>query len=160
MKTSKATLVFCLAAVQLAVVAGCQKKDPKPSVKINNSSWQVEIAETRAKRYRGMSGRIEVGEDEGMLFVYPDSRVRDYCMRGCLVPLDIAFIDENLKVIKTYTMQPEPGQVGKMQYSSETPAKYVFEAAGGAFAAAEVQEGQVVIFSKDMPDATKAEPGP
>ena len=71
--------------------------------------FRVELAITNAERRRGMAGREHIGRNEGMLFVFNDARVRSFWMKGCLIPLDILFIDPGGRVVQTHTMPaPEP----------------------------------------------------
>ena len=96
----------------------------------------------------------------GRLFMYPKSAPRAYCMRGCLIPLDIAFIDSELRIVKIYTMAPEPDRVGRVAYSSQTDAQYVLEVSAGGFARKGVVVGATVEFLGNIPHATKADAGP
>jgi hypothetical protein len=158
-KTWRAALV---AAMMLA--AGCDKpqSQPQPSaaVTIRGQSWQVELATTAEQRYRGLSDREDLPAGRGMLFIYPQPQILDFCMRLCLIPLDIAFIGPDMRVVKIYTMEVEPYGRDTRLYSSEAPAQYALEVPKGALAAAGVRVGDKVEFSSDMPSAAKAEPGP
>lgn len=155
-------LLLLVAAMMLA--AGCDKPQsgPQPSysVTVRGRSWQVELATTAEQRYRGMSDRKDLPAGRGMLFIYPRPGILDFCMRQCLIPLDIAFIGPDMRVVKIYTMEIEPYGLDSRLYSSEVPAQYALEVPKGALAAAGVRVGDKVDFSSDMPSATKAEPGP
>ncbi|MHC4295596.1 MAG: DUF192 domain-containing protein, partial [Planctomycetota bacterium] len=84
---------------------GCRKTLDPPRVTINNKTWYVECVRTVEGRFRGLSGRSYLGEDSGMLFIFGDSRVRTFCMRRCVIDLDIAFIDPNHRVVAIHTMR-------------------------------------------------------
>lgn len=145
----------------LCASAACQSTPaPKtyPSVTIHGRTWPVEVAETSKKRYQGLSGRTNLSPRTGMLFIFPQPRVLDFCMRGCPKAIDIAFIDAGRKVVKIHTMQPEPDLGEGRGYSSVVPAQYALETAGGALFAAGVKVGDTVTFSADVPEAAKAEP--
>lgn len=151
------------AAVLLAGVAivGCRREPPPPPrVEINGRVWTVEPVTTNEERIRGLGGREHLGDDEGMLFIYPDARHRAFCMRDCLIPLDIAFIGSDLTVVRTDTMAVEPDRKGRRWYPSGAPAQYVLEVRAGALEAAGVKAGDRVTFHGDVPDAAKAEDGP
>ena len=152
------------AALLALVCAGCREpKTPTPQppqVEINGRRWDVEIADTDRLRSVGLSYRTHLAPRAGMLFVFPAPAVMDFCMRACEIPLDIAFIDSDLRVVKTYTMAVEPDRVGKVRYNSVKPVQFVLEVNAGQFADAGVQAGQQVRLLGDMPDPAKAEPRP
>lgn len=140
--------------------AGCEKPQPSATVTVRGQSWQVELAITADQRYQGLSDRKDLPAGRGMLFIYPQPRVMDFCMRQCLIPLDIAFIGPDMRVLKTCTMEVEPYGFDTKLYSSVVPAQYALEVPKGALSAGGVQVGDKVEFSSNMPPAAKAEPGP
>ena len=148
---------LCLAAA----IAGCRGTDnDSPRVRIGSAIWDVDLAVNDDQRYRGLAGRAYIGEGVGMLFMYPKAGPRRYCMRGCLIPLDIAFIDSDLRIVKIYTMAAEHDRRGLVTYSSHVPAQYVLEVSAGAFSRHGVVEGAKVVFLGNIPPATKADAGP
>jgi len=149
-----------LAWAALTGASGCRREREAPYVTINSHRWFVDLAMTPAQRYRGLSGRGELRNDTGMLFIYPRAKVRDFCMRGCRFPLDIAFLDADRRVVQTHTMRVEPGLTGEVRYSSVVPAQYVLEVSAGALRSAGATPGTVVHFSRGVPPPAKAEPGP
>jgi uncharacterized membrane protein (UPF0127 family) len=94
-----------------------------------------------------MSGRQDVPPGTGMLFIFRDSQPRAFVMRGCLVPLDIAFIDEGLRIVAIHTMAVEPDGAGQKKYRSLKPAMYALEVAAGELSAAGVTVGDTATFS-------------
>lgn len=161
MKTPlRAMMLLAGLLVAVGIPSGCSKEDrpESPRVRINGTEWLVDVAATPSRRYRGLSGRPQVASGTGMLFIFPDADVREFCMRGCLVPLDIAFLDEDLCVVKTHTMQVEPDLAGRETYSSEKPAQYALEVPAGELSAAGVRAGDQAELLGDIPDAAKADP--
>jgi uncharacterized membrane protein (UPF0127 family) len=155
--------VGCVITTALAAAgSGCEgpAAAPAPRVTINGRSWRVEVATTSDGRYRGLSDRESLDANAGMLFVYPTPDVLDFCMRQCLIPLDIAFIDADLRVVKTWTMAVEPYGFARRTYSSVVPAQYALEVNAGSLAAAGVKVGDKVEFSSNVPPAAKAQADP
>jgi len=148
------------AAISLAgFLCGCSsppKPAPTGSVKIAGRTWKVEIADTRARRYQGLSDRPNVPSGTGMIFVYPRAQVLAFCMRQCLVPLDIAFLDAQGTVVATRTMRVEPYGQEVESYSSVEPAQYALELAAGELERAGVKRGDRAEFFS-IPDPNKAE---
>lgn len=139
-------VALCLALA--GAPAGCDKKArPRQTVTINSRRWLVDLAVTDEQRYRGLSGRAELGDDVGMLFVYPADQVLEFCMRGCLIDLDIAFISSDMRVVRVHTMTVEPDLAGLTTYSSEVPVRYALEVSAGSLARAGVGVGAEVTFS-------------
>ncbi|MBR9906694.1 MAG: DUF192 domain-containing protein [Gammaproteobacteria bacterium] len=70
----------------------------------------VEIADTFELRQRGLMMREQLGEHEGMWFTYNQERpgYAGFWMFRTLIPLDIAFIDNDMKIVKIITMEPCP----------------------------------------------------
>ncbi len=59
------------------------------------ASVHVKIADTRDKRYVGLSETDSLATDEGMLFVHDEADTQDYVMRNMSFDLDIIFIDSD-----------------------------------------------------------------
>jgi len=69
----------------------------------------AEVVTTPRQMERGLSGRKQIGDDEGMLFVFPGVRNPDttqFNMGRMLFPLDIAFIDQDGVVVGIITVPP------------------------------------------------------
>jgi len=161
----RATLLSVTVAIMLSWGCGKPRRPASPTqyaggVTIRGRTWQVELADTAELRYRGLSDRRELPEGAGMLFVYPAPQPMTFCMRKCLIPLDIAFIGSDLRVVNMCTMEVEPYGLDTRTYHSSAPAQFALEVPRGALAAAGVQVGDRVEFSSDIPPAAKAEPGP
>jgi len=151
--------LICLLAGFTGCSSTAQEADP-PRVRIGSAVWKVELATTGQQRYTGMGSRAYLGPVDGMLFIYPDAAPRAYCMRDCVISLDIAFIDSDMKILKIYTMPAEIGRAGTVAYQSYKPAQYVLEVAGGMLRRNGVVEGLKVELLGKIPHAAKSEPGP
>lgn len=102
----------------------------------------VEIADTRALRERGLMNRDELPDDYGMLFVYPDERIRSFWMRNTRIPLDIAFIDRNGSIINIEQMRPQTDE----NTISAGPVMYALEMNQDWFASNDVEPGDRLEF--------------
>ncbi len=116
-------------------------------VEVNGKIIDAEIADTSYKRTRGLSGRKELGKACGMLFIFPATDKRSFWMKGCLLDIDIAYIDNNRIIKEIYTMKKEPAGVSDnllKAYTSESSSiMYVLEMNAGWF-----EESKVTIGSK------------
>lgn len=85
----------------------------------------AEVARTPEEREQGLMYRENLPEGQGMLFVFPDSQVRSFWMKNTFIPLDIAYLDENLRVVDVQAMQPETEEThpsaGAAMFALEVP---------------------------------------
>ena len=152
---SENTLRLLTFAACVALLHGCESRGPSPAaVTIRGRTWQVELATTPQERYQGLSGRLYLPEDRGMLFAHPRQEVLEYCMRGCHIPLDIAFIDSSGHVVAMHTMAVEDDLVGRTVYGSGAAARYALELAAGSLERAGVRIGDKALFSGHIPSGS------
>jgi uncharacterized membrane protein (UPF0127 family) len=90
--------------------AGSERKAPvRHRIMVGEHPARVRLAVSSEERLQGLQGVPKLAEDEGMLFVYPQDREHlGFWMKGCLVALDIAFLDARGRVLNVVTLQP-PG---------------------------------------------------
>ena len=69
---------------------------------------RVEVASTPAQRQRGLMQRAALAPDAGMLFRFdpPAPAGQGFYMYRTLIPLDIAFLDEDGRILALRTMTP------------------------------------------------------
>ena len=66
----------------------------------------MEVARSPSRRERGLMYREEMPEDEGMLFVFGGSVRNPFWMRNTRIPLSIAFLARDGRVIEVREMSP------------------------------------------------------
>jgi uncharacterized protein len=86
---------------------------------------RVEVADDLAEQAKGLMDRTTLGENRGMLFVYPDERELSFWMKNTLIPLSIAFIDSEGRIIDIQDMKPLDDE--PPNYVSAKPAQYALE---------------------------------
>lgn len=101
------------------------------SLKIGENIFQVEVAYGDEKKYQGLSERSSLGENQGMLFIFPDQGQYSFVMRDMKFDLDFIFIkdDEVVEVIKNIPSDFRGSLSGKSFYESviEVPAGWTDE---------------------------------
>jgi uncharacterized membrane protein (UPF0127 family) len=94
---------------------------------------QVEIARTERERARGLMHRISLPDGEGMLFVFERDQILSFWMKDTLIPLSIAFISYDGRILEIYDMKPRdlaPVHSSRsVRYALEVPQGW-FERAG------------------------------
>lgn len=71
----------------------------------NGKTIRVRLALTEIERMRGLMGCRELGENEGMLFVYPTSEARAFWMKNVPIDLDIGYFDAAGTLLEVYAMR-------------------------------------------------------
>jgi uncharacterized membrane protein (UPF0127 family) len=113
-----------------------------------------EVASTFALRAAGLSGRAAVPPGTGMLFLYSEADTRGFWMKGCLVPLDIAYVRDDGVVVDVGRLEAPPRGVDDdalPRFRSTQPVRVVFEAAAGEFARLGVVPGVTLRLPDGLP---------
>jgi uncharacterized membrane protein (UPF0127 family) len=101
---------------------------------------RVEIADSDAERARGLMERTALAEDRGMLFVFEEERRRSFWMKNTLIPLSIAYIDAERRIVDIQDMEP----LDETSHPSAGPAQYALEVNQGFFEENGVEVGDTV----------------
>ena len=114
------------------------------------SDFLVELALTADEQIQGLSGRLVLETDTGMLFVYEMQRKHTFWMPDMHFPLDIVWIGSDCTVadVTLNALPPEPGQPNQdlPLYSPESPVQYVLEINAGEAEAKGIKAGVGVGF--------------
>ena len=130
-------LVVALLAVPLLVVGvGCKPKvvgramaGDFIALKVKDRTIQAEVACDDLSRLTGCMGRDRLGENQGMIFVYPRPDFLSFWMRNTSIPLSIAFLDDGGKILQIEDMQPHD----ETRTVSTTRVRYALEVNQGWF---------------------------
>jgi uncharacterized protein len=114
--------------------AGSARSPRLPTVTIDASSGEevkvrVEIADNLLGRVIGLRNRESLPENRGMLFVYTEEDQRSFVMDDTVIPLSIAFMDSDGRIIDIQDMEP----LADRSYVSAEPAQYALEVNQGFF---------------------------
>ena len=121
--------------------------DGVKSIQVGNTILtNIEIANTPAKKEQGLSGRTEIGENYGMLFVFDKADTYAFWMKEMLVPIDIIWLNENFKVVGLKS-RALPGSYPET-YKPEQAAKYVLEVKAGIIEKEALKVGQELVISR------------
>ena len=113
---------------------------PTMKLTVGATDITVEIAATEAHRQIGLMNRFSLPPDHGMLFVFEDVRPLSFWMRNTYVPLSIAFIDAQGRILNIEDMAPRD----ERSTWSKGPALYALEMRKGWFAQKGIGPGTVV----------------
>ena len=115
---------------------------PTVQLQVGGVPLSTEIASSGEQRYMGLSFREGLGENAGMLFVYPEERSLTFTMRNTRIPLSIAFITDDLVIGEILDMNVGPGQL----FHSAQPARYALEVNQGWFERNGVEPGDAITM--------------
>lgn len=73
---------------------------------INNKHYNIQIARTLKQRQIGLMGRNILNSGEGMLLLFPNRGYHGIWMKNMLIPLTVAWLDENFRVIDVKKISP------------------------------------------------------
>ncbi len=76
-----------------------QVEFPRGVIKVNDIPLEVQIADTKPTRVRGLMFQDELPFDQGMLFVFPESGLHSLWMLNMQFPLDMIWFDSDGAVI-------------------------------------------------------------
>ena len=113
---------------------------------INDVCFEVEIVSTPEEKAKGLMFREKLEENEGVLFTWEEEGTYSFWMKNTLIPLDIIWIDEGLKIVYVLENIPpcesDPCQV----YTPGNKAKYVLEINAGISEEKLIDIGKKVSF--------------
>jgi len=121
---------------------------PTTKLTIGTQVLTAEIAATDETRQTGLMHRFSLPPDHGMLFVHDAPRMLSFWMRNTYVPLSIAFIDTQGRIINIEDMAPHDERTKW----STAPALYALEMKKGWFAQKGIGPGAEV---KGLPPAVQ-----
>ena len=115
-------------------------KLPTLSLKVDGQVIRVEVARREVDRRQGLMYRTTLGKNEGMLFVYAKPMRLCMWMKNTPLPLSVAFIDAQGKIVNIADMQPHTLQA----HCAARPVPYALEMRQGWFCQKAISAGSVV----------------
>jgi len=142
------TLAFPAVAQLTAERVAPQPKLPQVTLQAGMHVIRAEVAADATTRMRGLMMRESLGPNEGMLFVFPDKAGHCFWMKNTLIPLSIAFIEDDGSIVNIADMNP----MAEDSHCAARPVRYALEMEQGWFAKRGLQAGSRLA----APDVFKA----
>jgi uncharacterized membrane protein (UPF0127 family) len=98
---------------------------------------RAEVAADMASRSRGLMFRKSLAQNAGMVFVFDEASQHCMWMKNTLIPLSVAFLDDNGTIINIENMAPQTEDT----HCAARPARYALEMDRGWFAARGIKPG-------------------
>jgi len=108
---------------------------PRGTIKVDDKVLEVQIADTEARRVRGLMFQNQLPYDQGMIFVFNESGIYSLWMLNMQFSLDMIWFDENGNVVHIeQNIPPCKSATEIMACQSIVPsgeAKYILEVTSG-----------------------------
>jgi len=145
---SRAVALCLLAIAHFANAAGAANTGlPAAALAIGEHKLTAEIARAPEQRAVGLMNRFSLRPDHGMLFVFERAEPQAFWMKNTFIPLSIAFIAADGRIVNIEDMQPQTED----PHWSKGPVPYALEMRRGWFAERGIGPGAMV---KGMPAST------
>lgn len=125
--------------VLLALAALPALAQQLPVVQLNAGMYLIraEVVSDYATRARGLMYRKSLAQNAGMLFIFDDRAIQCMWMKNTLIPLSVAFIDDQGTIVNIADMEPR----SEASHCAAQPVRYALEMNRGWFAARGIKPG-------------------
>jgi uncharacterized membrane protein (UPF0127 family) len=144
---ARAVAVLALFSAALPCAAQRNEALPVATIKVGSHALRVEVASTPEQVTRGLMFREKLGRNDGMLFVYWESSYLSMWMKNTLIPLSVAFLDAEGRILNIADMAPQTLD----SHMSAGPARYAVETNQGWFAERGIKPGDRVTGIPKVP---------
>lgn len=139
-RSALAAIVLALTLPAAAQDAAAGKPLPVMTVRIAGHALRTEVASTPEQRARGLMFREKLGRNDGMLFLFDEPAYHTIWMKNTLIPLSVAFLDGEGRILNIEDMQPKTLDA----HVAQGPAHYAIETNLGWFAERRIKPGDKV----------------
>lgn len=96
---------------------------------LGDSTITADVVDTEALREQGLSGRAQLSDEEGMLFVFQEDGRPAFWMKDMLISIDMIWLSSDKKVV--YIAQNATPQSYPASFYPSTDSRYVLEVPSG-----------------------------
>ncbi|MGE5453141.1 MAG: DUF192 domain-containing protein [Acidobacteriota bacterium] len=125
---------------QASEPAGKPQQLPTTTLGASFYNIKAEVAQTERQREIGLMYRTTMGPNEGMIFVFERPGQQCFWMKNTLIPLSVAFLDDEGTVVNVDEMKAETED----PHCSTKPVRYVLEMNKGWFSKRGIKEGSKI----------------
>lgn len=142
------TILLVLGALS---VSGCTAS-PEHWVELKGERFAVEVALTEPARQQGLMHRERLPAQQGMLFVFEREQPLAFWMKNTLIPLDILYFDDKLRLVSVARAVPPCKSARCPSYPSAGPAIFTLELNAGEARRLGVRRGDVLVLGPGIPE--------
>jgi len=140
-----AIVIIVLFGLIYLLYPGATQKNGIDSVAINGSIFSVDVADTIKETALGLSGRENLLEDTGMLFIFKSPQNYPFWMKDMNFPIDIMWIGEDFEIV--YIKEDAKPESFPEIFTPDIEALYVLEVNAGVVADKNIKIGDKVFFN-------------
>ena len=126
-----------IATALLAASAAAHAELPVVQLSAGMHLIKAEVAADFSTRAQGLMYRKSLPPNGGMLFIFDDASIQCMWMKNTLIPLSVAFLDEQGTILNIEDMQPQTEE----SHCARGPAPLALEMARGWFAQRGIKPG-------------------
>ncbi len=136
------TTVLALAATFSASATWAQpgQKFPVIPLTVGMHVIKAEVVATEAERQQGLMFRESMAQNEGMIFLFGAPAGVCMWMKNTLIPLSVAFIDDDGKIVNIENMKPQSLE----SHCAKKPVRYALEMNEGWFRQKNIKPGSTI----------------
>jgi hypothetical protein len=120
------------------------------TVKVGHQKLQVELAESEDQQEHGLMFRKKLKDNEGMLFVFKEEKVRRFWMKNTFIDLSIGYFDSKKTLVDIQDMKAVRSEMEKDTtlpvYTSSSPAAFALEVPLGWFKKHNINKGDKLVL--------------
>jgi hypothetical protein len=149
-------VVMTLSACHGDISTGSSSASPGPTRRFDITTANgpvhltVELAITAEQQEQGLMGRTSLPPDAGMAFLFDEPTTVQFWMKDTLIPLSIAFWDQDGRIVDLEEMTP-CSQDPCPTYGPDLPYRGAVEANAGFFTQHHVAVGDSVSWGMSRP---------
>jgi len=106
-----------------ATAATAQSTMPLTELTVGMYRIEAEVAANQQDRMQGLMQRRQMAPGHGMVFVFSEDQRHCMWMKNTLLPLSVAFLDANGKILNVEDMQPQTED----NHCAAAPARFALE---------------------------------
>jgi len=117
-------------------------------IKIKDQVFKLEVADTLAKKQKGLADRESMPQNYGMIFIFEKKGIYSFWMKEMRFPLDFLWIDGD-KIVEITRNVPVPSDEDFLIYQPQVPVNKVIELNAGMAAAISLGDKIVEDIAQD-----------
>jgi uncharacterized membrane protein (UPF0127 family) len=106
----------------------------------------AEMARTKEEQSQGLMKRKRLPDGKGMIFIFEKDQILSFWMKDTLIPLSIAFISGDGKILEIYDMEP----LNLTPIHSSRSARFALEVPQSWFSRAGISVGDSILGSEGL----------
>ncbi|MES2091933.1 MAG: DUF192 domain-containing protein [Pseudomonadota bacterium] len=130
---------ICLTLLACTSVRAQEGPQHLPTIILGASFYNIkaEVAQTPQEHQIGLMHRTSMPTNEGMLFIFERAGQQCFWMKNTLIPLAVAFVDDDGVIVNLDEMKPETLN----PHCSTKPVRFVLEMNTGWFTKRAIKSG-------------------